>query len=157
MPNRPGAILAVAILLSGLLSVGRAHAADVDGDGIDDAQEDTLLQTYAPELFFHPDERYFPTTVAFDLDQSVLERYNATASVLVDANPTAASIAAYNTPVDASTNPEGVYFLNDTLGDTRDDSGILGAYRAGAYPNVVYGHVTPDSGQTVVQYWFHYA
>ncbi len=148
-------LLIVALLL---LAAGIAVAQDGDGDGIEDAQEDNLIQTYAPHLYFHPEEVYFPVSIQFALDTSVLERYNDSGPpILIDPNPTPASLAALDIPADPETSPGDVYYLNSTLGSIRDDSGILAAYEAGADSETVYAHVTSDGGQTVVQYWFFYA
>ncbi len=150
----PFVILALLIILT----VPTSLAQDDDGDGVDDAEEQSLIEDYAPYLYFHPDETYFPVSIQFALDNSVLERYNDSGPpILVDSNPTPASLAAYNTPADPETSPGDVYYLNNTLGSIRDDSSILGEYEAGDYPETVYAHVTTDGGLTVVQYWFFYA
>ncbi|MFQ5920126.1 MAG: hypothetical protein ACE5I4_08830, partial [Thermoplasmata archaeon] len=77
--------------------------------------------------------------------------------ILVNPAPNATDLAAFNVPANPEVNPGDVYYLNNTLGTIRDDSGILAAYQTGSHPDTVYGRVTPDGGQTVVQYWFYYA
>ncbi len=146
----------LALLL--VLALPTVLAQDSDGDGIEDADEADLIQTYAPYLYFHPDEEYFPVSVEFALDNSGLLRYNDSGPpIQVDPNPTAASIAAYNAWADPETNPGDVYYLSSTLGSILDDSGILAEYQTGGYTDTVYAHVTTDGALTVVQYWFFYA
>jgi len=135
-----------------------AGAQDADGDTIDDTQEDSIAIAHAPLLYFHPSERYFPTSVQYALDNSVLEQYRVNATpLLTDPTPTAAELATYNVPADPQVNPNATYYLNNTGGTIRDDSGILSAYQAGAYNKTVYVHVTLDGNQTIAQYWFYYA
>lgn len=151
----PMRVLAFALLAAGLVAVmPGASAADADFDGIDDAEEQSLLERHAPILYFHPEEAYFPASIQAALDHSVLQRYTAGGPVTVDSNPTAAALAGapYTDP-----NSGDTYFLNNTGGGVADDAGIRDAYRAGGYPATVYGHVTTDQGMTVVQYWFFYA
>jgi len=152
-----GAFL-VALLLVPLALAGTARGQDADGDGLGDGDESVLAIAHAPILYFHPRETYFPTPVAYALDTGVLERYVSEAqSQLVDATPTAAELAAYATPADPATNPGDVVYLNNTRGSVRDDTGIHAAVAGGSYPDTVYVRATPDSGFTVVQYWFYYA
>jgi len=135
---------------------------DTDGDTIDDTQEDAIGTAHAPLLYFHPSERYFPTSVQYALDNSVLEQYRVNATpFLADSTPTAAELALLNVPRDPQVDPELIYYLNNTQGTIRDDSGILSAYQAGTqagtYPKTVYVHVSMDGGQVIAQYWFYYA
>lgn len=148
----------ILLALLAILALPVALAQDSDGDGIDDADEQSLIEDFAPHLYFHPDEAYFPVDIDFAVDNSELERYNDSGPpILVEANPTRASLAAFDIPGDPESSPGNVYYLNNTLGSIRDDSGILAAYQAGAYGDTVYAHVTSDGGLTVVQYWFFYA
>ncbi len=150
------AFLGFVVLL--VLASGPVRAADGDGDTIDDAEEASLAQTYAPVLYFHPEEQYFPTSVQFAFDHSVLEKYNDNGPpTLMDANPTPAELATYAVPADPQVNPSDVYYLNNTLGSTRDDADLLAAYVAGTYAKTVYTHVATDGAQTIVQFWFYYA
>jgi len=138
-------------LLAALVLAGTAKAVDQDGDGIEEADEQVLLDTYAPHLSPTTDERYFPTSVDHAFDNSVLELWVANGTTqLLDPAPTSSSIALY-------TDPTAPIYLNNTHGTTLDDDGILDAYRTGSYPKTVYGHVVDDGGNTVVQYWFYYA
>lgn len=161
-PSRhPRAVWLGFLLLSPLLLLplpARGQGLDTDGDRIDDATEQALLEAYAPYLHFHPEESYFPVSVQFALDTSVLERYNDSGPpILVDRNPTPHALAALDVPADPRVNPGDVFYLNNTLGSRRDDTGIRAAYEAGTYSQTVYGRVAPAAGETVVQFWFHYA
>ena len=147
--------LFVVVLVATALPAG---AQDADNDGVEDAQEDAVATAHAPLLYFHPGEKYFPTSVQYAFDNSVLERNRVNDTpILVDSTPTASELAAFNVPADPQVNPDMVHFLNDTGGTIRDDSGIQTAYEAGAYPKTVYVHVTTDGTQIVAQYWFYYA
>ncbi len=137
---------------------GPAQAQDVDGDGTEDTMEANLLETYAPYLYFHPEETYFPVSIDFALEHSVLERYNSSGPPIpVDPDPTPAELASYSTPANPEVNPGDVYYLNNTRGSIRDDAGILSAYRAAESPEVVYGRVMTADGERVLQYWLFYA
>ncbi len=146
------------LLLLSLPPFAGAQGPDTDGDGIEDGMEEALIDLYAPILYFHPDETYFPVSVQFALDTSVLERYNGSGPpILINASPNATDLAALDVPADPEVNPGDVYYLNNTLGSRRDDSGILAAYEADPFPRSIYARVTPDGGETIVQYWFYYA
>jgi len=149
--------LVCALLVAAALLPWTASAADLDGDGMDEVQEDALLQQYAPVLSFHPQESYFPTTIDFALQNSVLERYTGGTPLLIDSTPTGAELAAYSTLADPFTNPQDIYYLNNTDGGPASPAGILAAWQAANGPKAVYGHVVPDGGNVVVQYWFFYA
>lgn len=141
---------AAVLLVAWLLLAPPTLAVDADGDTLDDAEEQSLLEAYAPVLYFHPKETYFPTEVRLALDNSRLERYTGGAPQLLDANPTPAALAAF-------TDPNDPVFLNNTDGSVSDDSGIAAAYGSGGYAATVYGRAVPDSGMTVLQYWLFYA
>ena len=66
--------LVVLLFLLPLPPFAGAQGPDTDGDGIEDADEQALLDDHAPILYFHPEEAYFPVPVQFALDHSVLER-----------------------------------------------------------------------------------
>lgn len=150
-------LLAV-VLASLVLTALPVAAQDADGDGIDDANEKTFADAHAPILYFHPSEKYFPTSVQYALAHSDLYRYQSSATpMLIDANPTSTVIATYNVPANPDANPDDVYYLNNTEGTIHDEAGIRATYEADAYPDTVYVHVAIDGAQTVVQYWFYYA
>jgi hypothetical protein len=149
-------VLLLFVLL--LLPLADAQGTDTDGDGIEDGMEEALIDTYAPLLYFHPEERYFPVNVEFTMGWSVLERYNDSGPpILIKPAPNATDLAAFDVPANPEVNPGDVYYLNNTLGSRRDDSGILAAYEADPLPRSIYARVTPDGGETIIQYWFHYA
>lgn len=167
MGGRMGRWARVVVPLVLLVLAAPVHAADRDGDGIDDAEEASLIETYAPILHFHPDEQYLPVSVAYALEHSVLERYDPDGDpILVDADPTAAELAEFDTYADPETNPGDVHYLNNTEGGIDDDAGI--ARTTGPFEGTVYARVAPaggtstnttggTSGGTVVQYWLYYA
>ncbi len=137
MPSarRRGTVVLSLVVLLFLLSLppfAGAQGPDTDGDGIEDAIEQALLDAHAPILYFHPEETYFPVSVEFALDNSVLERYNGSGPpILVNPAPNATSLAVFEVPANPEVNPGDVYYLNNTLGDRRDDSGILAAFQTG--------------------------
>jgi hypothetical protein len=145
--------LAALVLLLSLPSFAGAQGPDTDGDGIEDDMEEALIDFYAPILFFHPEETYFPVSVQFAFDTGVLERYNGSGPpILIDASPNATVLAAFDVPADPEGNPGDVYYLNNTRGSRRDDSGILAAYEADPFPRSIYARVRPAGGETIIQY-----
>lgn len=143
--------IAVLITILALAAVPVA-AQDADGDTIEDAQEAAIATAHAPVLFFHPGESYFPTSVAYALRNSVLERYQSNTTVLVDQTPTPSDLAAFSDPTDPD-----LYFLNNTGGTVHDEAGIRISYEAGGDPKTVYVHVATNGSFTIAQYWFYYA
>src|SRR5881397_3327746 len=114
-----------------------SNAQDADRDGLDDAQEQAIADANAPVLYFHPQEAYFPTSVQFAFSNSVLERYQSNGPpIRIDNSPTASGIAAFNVQADPATNPDDVYYLNNTKGTYLNDSAIRTTYAEGNYPRV---------------------
>jgi hypothetical protein len=154
MARWPLAVVLACLVLTAL----PVAAQDADLDGIENVIEAALAEAHAPILYFHPSETYFPTSVEYALNNSVLERYQSGgAPLLENANPTAAVLATYNIPADPDVDPDNVYYLNNTGGTIHDEAGIQTTYEAGAYPDTVYVHVRMDGAQTIIQYWFYYA
>ncbi|MCA9285842.1 MAG: Vps62-related protein [Phycisphaerales bacterium] len=58
-PIRPAAAMLVGVCV---LAAVPCHAADVDGDDIEDAVEALLIDRFAPIYYLHPDETYKPAT-----------------------------------------------------------------------------------------------
>ena len=146
-------VIVAAVLL---LVPGAGRAQDSDGDGIEDSVETSLIAEYAPRLYFHPGERYLPTSIQFALDHSTLERYNTSGppELVLGWDRTPLFLSAYNA---LPTSPDEQYYLNNSEGTVRDDSAILAAYQAGSYPPTAYAHVFTEGPYTVVQFWFYYA
>lgn len=127
------------------------HAADTDGDGMDDAMEQTLAETYAPILYFEKNERVFPVAVAYHVSNSNLNKSDDGTPVLIDANPSVEELSGY-------TNMGENYYLDNRKG-TIEDERIIDDYREhmAEYGYTVYAHVFGDGGNTIVQYWMFYA
>ena len=49
---------------------------DIDNDGIDDVLEQMLAETFSPVIKFHPDEKFYPTSVESFLNASNLMYYH---------------------------------------------------------------------------------
>jgi len=126
-----------------------ATAADMDNDGLDDADEQQLAETYAPRLFFERSEELFPVAVDYHLANANLNRSDGATSTLITATPTAESLGAY---------AADTYYLDNRKG-TINDTRIVDDYKtyAETHDPVVYAHVFPGGEGTIVQYWFFYA
>ncbi|MCP8308434.1 MAG: Vps62-related protein [archaeon] len=125
---------------------------DTDGDGLSDADETSLANTYLPTLQFVEGELFFPASIEYHLDNSILKRKVGDTIVTIDNSPTITEIAVF-------INVNDNYFLNNTLSfeeisqDYNQWKDINGYF--------VYAHVKPDmeDGESyiIVQYWFFYA
>jgi hypothetical protein len=148
---RKRVILFSTLLIIGLLTVSSIITVvgqDSDNDGILDSTEEQLALTYEPYLHFADGEKFFPTDASYHIENSVL--YMKTASdtnTIIESSPTAESIAQYT---------QGDYFLNNTLGGSKD---IAEDYtnRHASFGDKIYTYVTSEAGLIVVQYWFFYA
>jgi len=124
------------------------QAADTDGDGLDNINEDAWVNLYAPTLIFKSGENFYPVDVSYHIDNSVLKRWvDPLTKSTVDPNPTIASIGTGYTDQ---------YFLDNALGNYSE---ILADYTANRMTlgYTYYAHVF-DQGDTIsVQYWFFYA
>jgi hypothetical protein len=120
--------------------------------------EESLLEKYAPVLYFHPDEQFFPTSIEAMLSQSDLKR----AKKLVQIPPELSDpiIDEIPVPVNSLSNADvtAKYYL-----DMRNASGGFVGFevpdpnRFAEYPRTVYGReFSPDSEHIVLQYWFFY-
>ncbi|MHA1265252.1 MAG: Vps62-related protein [Candidatus Helarchaeota archaeon] len=122
------------------------YAADTDGDGIDNILEDQLLTRFAPRLFFTSGENFYPIDANFSISTSELYRWSGGAHVLVDANPSEASLTGYTDQ----------HFLKskfasyETLRTNYQANEALLGYK-------IYGHVLDESGFRYIQFWFFYA
>jgi hypothetical protein len=125
--------------------------ADGDGDDLDDRDELTLAQTYAPVLYFEGEEQVYPVTATYHIDRSNLNQSVNDTGILIDANPTAGVLGTY-------TDPDAGYYLDNTQGNVDDDR-IIDDYKTveDALGYTVYAHVFSSGGRTMVQYWLFYA
>jgi len=114
---------------------------------------DPLLKTYAPVLYLHPDEEFFPKTIDSMLDESdlILNRIWPLSDRIIDEIPVAVESLSYE-------NVTENYYL-----DMRDASGgykvvnIPDPNRFHKYPNNIYGRVdNRHESLIVLQYWFFY-
>ena len=139
-------ISAVLILLCFVLPTSPVHAADTDGDGIDNVKEAYFMQLYAPTIYFKAGENFFPVNVSYHVNNSMLYRWVGLTATLIDSNPTISSIASYTT---------FDYFLGSKLGNY---TAILADYSSNraTLGYTVYAHVYPDGDYIGVQYWFFY-
>ena len=132
---------------------------DDDETGIDcggscpNACTESLLEKYAPVLYFHPDEQFFPTTIDAMLNESDLKKDNLIFDDLIDEMPVAESSLSLS-------DVNNYYYL-----DMRNASGgfkplgtVPNSVRFNKYLNNVYGRITkPDNKHIVLQYWFFYS
>ena len=134
-----------------LLTTHMVNATDSDGDGIDDATEQTLAETYAPVLYFEKNEKVFPVAIEYHVSNSNLNKSEGGIPVLIDANPSVEELSDYT---DISEN----YYLDNRKGTIEDD-GIINDYRENmaTLGYTVYVHIFEKNGETFIQYWLFYA
>jgi hypothetical protein len=140
--------------------------ADLDRDGLSDALEDRLMLQFAPEVRFHPGERYLPVNVAWYLDRvrlrfdvnlgfdhSYLDIGKVSNSSLISQSDGSQSSGLSDAP--------SSFFLEQTDANGGDS---LDAFRAatrqgpGSAGWICYAHVRPvSSGTCDIQYIFFYA
>jgi len=108
------------------------------------AQNDYLVEQYAPILYFEKEETCFPVEVDYFIDNSVLydSENNNIGSV------TGEDLVMYTT--------KG-YYLDNQKGTVCDD-GVIEDYQSmeNALGYTVYTHVDTSSDSIVIQYWFFY-
>jgi len=125
---------------------------DTDGDGISDADETSLANTYLPTLQFVNGELFFPASIEYHLDNSILKRKVGDTIVTVDNTPTIPEIALL-------TNVNDNYFLENSLSFEEISEDYSEWKDANGY--FVYAHVKSDieggENYIVVQYWLFYA
>jgi len=120
---------------------------DSDNDGIADSKEQQLALTYEPYLHFAAGEKFFPTDVNYHIENSRLYMKLDDTNTLIEDSPTVTSIAQYTAEN---------YFLNNTLGGLEKIAQDF-KQRRQSFGNIIYSHITSESGFIVVQYWFFYA
>ena len=155
--HRTAAILLLLLFLIMSAMPGKASGADGDNDGLDDDEELTLAETYAPILQFEGKERCFPVSIPYHLNNSNLNlsRSEDEGDLLVDPAPSVARIGNL-------TDPDEKYYLDNRLGTIHDD-GIEEDYASqeGELGYTVYARVTPvvyrSRSYIVIQYWMFYA
>ena len=108
------------------------------------AQNDDLVQQYAPILYFEKEETCYPVEVDYFIDNSVL--YDSENNII--GSVTGDNLAGYAT--------EG-YYLDNQKGTVNDDSAIKD-YQSmeSALGYTVYTHVDTSGASTIIQYWFFY-
>jgi len=125
---------------------------DSDGDGLQDADETNLANTYLPTLQFVDGELFFPASIEYHLDNSILKRKVGDSIVTVDNSPTIPEIALL-------TNVNDNYFLENSLSFEEISQDYNQWKDTNGY--FVYANVKPDmdGGESyiVVQYWLFYA
>jgi hypothetical protein len=107
-----------------------------------------LASTYAPILRFTSKELFYPTSVEYIINSSVLrQRSSNGSSIIIDSNPEPDTLGSY-TSTDL--------FLDNKLGSFEN---ISADYALNAQPKGYYAyvHIVNDGPWTVIQYWFFYA
>jgi len=144
----------VLLLLTGLLTLSLfmvlphdVAAQDSDNDGVPDLKENDLASMYAPCMHFASGEFFFPTTVSYHVDNSVLKLKLDGGDNVIDNSPTIASIANY---------PTGDYFLDNKLGGFQEIANDYTSKKI-SLGYIIYARVTKDDNNIIVQYWFFYA
>jgi len=111
------------------------------------ADED-IAQQYAPIWYFEAEESCYPVDISYGIENSQLYLFSDDGSQLIEAQPTAESIALYTTDD---------YFLDNVKG-TIDDKNIIADYTSqqSSLGYTVYAHVVHQGATTIVQYWVYY-
>ncbi|MEA2036799.1 MAG: right-handed parallel beta-helix repeat-containing protein, partial [Nanoarchaeota archaeon] len=117
-------------------------------------EEESLLEKYAPVLYFHPDEQFFPTTIDAMLNESDLMESKVWFDEVIDEIPVAIESLS-------SLDVTDEYYF-----DMRGASGgyeratlyeIPDPHRFDIYSYDVYAReLEPDNEHIVLQYWFFY-
>ncbi|MCP8320843.1 MAG: Vps62-related protein [archaeon] len=143
-------LLSFSLLL--ILAPMNALGVDTDGDGLSDADEANLANTYSPTLQFVEGELFFPASIEYHLDNSILKRRVGDTINTIDTSPTIPEIAVY-------TNVNDNYFLENSLSFEEISQDYDQWEDVNGY--FVYAHVKPDmeGGESyiVIQYWLFYA
>ncbi len=106
-----------------------------------------LVSRFAPVLHFTSGEKFYPTSVDYLIQSSVVEERQANgSSVLITASPSNSNLGSYN----ATT------YLDNKLG-TLDAIAADYSSRASSLGYFAYAHTVNATGLTVIQYWFFYA
>ena len=106
-----------------------------------------LASQFAPVLRFTRGEKFYPTSVDYIIDSSVLkQRYFDGSSSLVDSAPSPGNLGMYTS---------GDLFLDNKLGEFED---IAADYEADAASNSYFAYVNVfrSGSTTVIQYWLFY-
>jgi hypothetical protein len=113
------------------------------------ADDQSLAEQYAPQLYFEAQETCFPVTAEYAIENSELYQYP---DQLIEENPTSESLAAY-----AGTSYSD-YYLDNELGSPNSDA-IINDYqnKMQSLGYTVYYQVYTNGGVTIIQYWFYYA
>jgi len=136
-------LAAAGLALTGLSATASASAATPDP---------RLLATYEPLLQFDPTEQFLPTKVQSFVTDSALEQLNA---------PNSWGVVQQNPPLgDLPGAGSGTWRLNQTGCTPASPIGGLDCYAAagnqGSGGPTVYGRVTHEDGDTILQYWLFY-
>lgn len=146
-------LLMFALFLVPMMTPG-VLGADTDNDGIEDADEQTLAEKYAPILQFEKDEKFYPVSIQYHLNNSNLNQ-SRPGPDLVDPDPTVAEIGAEQ-------DPDLKFYLDNRLGNVSNDA-IEKDYtsKESDLGYTVYARVTLESYKSksyyVIQYWMFYA
>lgn len=119
------------------------------------AVQDDLAARFAPYLYLHPEESFYPVSPEYAISRSNLNQSQAGAPLIVSASPSVTQIASYN-------NVNAGYCLDNRMGTINDD-GIKRDFLASkdSYKPTVYARVINGTdgaeARYVIQYWFFYA
>ncbi len=138
------------IFLFSALYASSCIAADSDGDGISDEVEASLAESFAPVLRLAKDEAFFPVTIQYTLNNSILKRLEDEVFQTISEEPTPLKLSNY-------AGAESKYFLDNKQG-TIDDDGVRSHFaeiKDDLVPTV-YSRVTAGNSTVIVQYWLFY-
>jgi hypothetical protein len=133
----------VALALAALLAAVSARPEDLDGDGLDDGQEDALLQRFAPLVLLHPSEAARPGSAEWLLARADVEPAPGRAPRVLAAS----IVGAFGSPSGRAQDPSArLHPRSETHAGSPDPRTWI-----------AYGHAfRGDGGGIVLQYWFFY-
>jgi len=121
--------------------------------GIAITSDEYIAQQYSPILYFEKDETCYPVDVSYYIENSALY-------VISGVDPELQTDLVSESPsIEDLGNQSSEYqFLDNQLGTTRDNNGIILDYQnnISQLGYTIYSHIYSNGGTTVVQYWMFY-
>ena len=122
------------------------------------AQDDIeIAEEYAPILYFESDEKCFPVSVNYCIDNSELYQYTSDGPILINSTPTIEELGLYSSFQSQYQYVEDYYL--DNIHGTVNDYGVMEDYqnKMGTLGYTLYSRVHVVDQYTIIQYWFFYA
>ncbi|BDG02165.1 hypothetical protein [Anaeromyxobacter oryzae] len=148
MPSHPILRPLALLLLVALAAPATARAVDRDGDGIDDALEDALLERHAPVVLLAPTEEALPASAEWLLARAEIETAPGRPPRIMEASVLGAVGALVARAVPGLDEPGARLRVERAARAGSPDPAVW----------TVYGHAYRAAGGGILlQYWFFYA